>query len=222
MSPHHPQPVLSDSPRRAGFTLLEILASLAIMALLTVAAMPAIGSLGSSGRFSAGVAELGDVLERAHAEALVRNTYVWVGLVNVPERHAVAVTVVQSRRGAISDLAQSEVSPLGKPVWLENMQLEAIPAGDLQNPQRETSGVTQFTDGDLEPESSDDHLEARIAGQTYRFDQLLQISPAGEVRVAPSRAAWVEIGLLPLPLPAKQRAVLQVNGVTGRVVSLQP
>lgn len=204
--------------RSAGFTLLEVLASLAVMALLTIAAVPALGTLGSSGRLASHVSQLGDLLEKAHAEALVRNSYVWVGLQNVPGRNAVAVTVVAAARGQATDLAQNDLVPLVRPALLENLRLANIPAADLQGTGRETGGVVPFEEGDLDPASSDDHLEARIAGTVYRFDRLLQISPSGEVRVAPARAAWVEIGLVSTTGHA-DFAVLQMNGVTGRVVT---
>ncbi len=211
---------------------------MAIIALLSLSA-PALQSVMTSGTFNSNTSRLNDLMRAAYSAAIARNTYVWVGLTQMPNNGGVGVAITYSASGDTSDVLSTAPSYLFKPVVLKNLTLATISSSLVSDANRITSGVAQLlssannltvTDPTDSSKSDSPSIPATFGGvlQTIQPNNkqptsaVLEITPTGQVSISASKYAWVEIGLQPSSGNRKEAAVLQMNSFTGRVVQFLP
>jgi prepilin-type N-terminal cleavage/methylation domain-containing protein len=86
-----------------AFTLTELLVVIGIVLMLSASGVAVLGP-GITGGVSQKVANLSSLLETARAEAMARNTYVWVGLASEDNGETVYLYAVYSETGTVDDL----------------------------------------------------------------------------------------------------------------------
>ncbi len=222
-----------------GFTLIEMLMVMAIIALLSLS-VPAIQSALTSGTFNSNTSQMNDLLRAAYASAISRNTYVWIGLAQMPNNGGVGMVVTYSPSGNPDDVLSATPSYLFKPVILKNLSLATISAGTISNPDRVTattavaqvfSASNNLTVSDSNGNATSPAISASLGGVqqtigTYGSQTvptaLLEITPSGQVSISSAKIPWLEIGLQPSTPNSKEAAVLQVNSLNGRVVQFLP
>lgn len=210
---------------KSGFSLVELLVVMVISTMLAAFAIPAVSSLQGSTNINGCSDTLGGVLENARATAMARNTYVWVGVLEVASADAgnnertnkVILSAVASANGEMADLAAGSVRPIMPPRELKNVHLAQFPADLLPDSGRETLGVDDISQGGLGSDSEPANFTQRIGETSRTFTQLILFSPAGEARIKNTASRWIEIGLQPHTGNRNNRAVLQINGLTGQV-----
>ena len=111
MAFHRRTPDAMPLPRRAAFTLVEMIAVMAIIIALTAIIVPAFKNIKGSGDFTAAAGGIAGKLEQARAYAMANNTYVYVGIgeylvteassasPRTPGTGELAVAVVAARNG---------------------------------------------------------------------------------------------------------------------------
>ncbi len=222
-----------------GFSLVEMLVVMAVIALLSLS-VPAIQSALTAGTFNSNVAQMNDLLRAGYAAAIARNTYVWVGLTQMPGNRGVGMVVTYSPSGNPTDVLSATPSYLFKPVILKNLSLATISTSAITNPDRvtSTSAVAQVfsTSNNLTVNSSagtatSPTIPASLGGilqtiGTYGSQSapgaLMEITPSGQVSISTGKIPWLEIGLQPSLASSKEAAVLQINSLNGRVVQFLP
>jgi prepilin-type N-terminal cleavage/methylation domain-containing protein len=223
-----------------GFTIVELLTVMAIIALLSLS-VPTLQSMMTAGTFNSNTSQMNDLLRAAYSAAIARNTYVWVGIVQMPNNSGVGMAIVYSPSGNPADILASNPAYLFKPVVLKNLNLAIISSGttgQISNPNRVTSGVAQvFSSSNqlsvTDPTTGRSHtpiLNAAFGGVSQTIEPnynlgtsaLIEITPTGQMTIASGRSAWLEIGLQPAQGNSSEAAVLQMNSFTGRIVQFLP
>ena len=222
-----------------GFTLVEMLMVMAVIALLSLS-IPAIQSTLTSGTFNSNTSQMNDLLRAAYASAISRNTYVWVGLAQMPNNGGVGMVVTYSPSGNSYDVLSSTPAYLFKPVILKNLNLTTIATSTISNPDRvtATTAVAQvfstsdnLTVNDSKGNATSPAILASWGGiqrtiGTFGSQSiptaLLEITPSGQVSISSGKIPWLEIGLQPSTPNSKEAAVLQLNSLNGRIVQFLP
>ena len=233
------QNLSSKSVSSKGFTLIEMLMVMAVIALLSLS-VPSIQSALTSGTFNSNTSQMNDVLRAAYASAISRNTYVWVGLAQMPNNGGVGVVVTYSPSGNPDDVLSPTPTYLFKPVILKNLNLATISTSTISNPDRVTgttavaqvfSASNNLTVTSSAGTATAPAIPASLGGiqqtiGTYGSQTiptaLLEITPSGQVSMSSGKIPWLEIGLQPSNPRSKEAAVLQVNSLNGRVVQFLP
>ena len=233
----------SKSVLSRGFTLVEMLMVMAVIALLSLS-VPSIQSALTAGTFNSNTSRMNDVLRAAYASAISRNTYVWVGLAQMPNNGGVGMVVTYSPSGNLDDVLSSTPSYLFKPVILKNLSLSTISKSTISNPDRVTATtvvaqVFSTSDNLTVPNPTADPLHptvppiifASFGGNSQNVGPynsqsiptaVMEITPSGQVSISSGKIPWLEIGLQPSIPNSKEAAVLQVNSLNGRVVQFLP
>jgi prepilin-type N-terminal cleavage/methylation domain-containing protein len=219
---------------KKGFTLIELLTVVATIAIITSVSFPAIQSLMTSGNFQSNTTEMSDLLESAYSAAVAKNTYVWIGFMQMPNNGGVGMAFVYSKSGNPTDISNNLQASLCKPVILKNLSLTSV-GTQITDPDLVTQGVGQiFNTGntlDVANSTNPTSFSTQLAGTTQTiqstasspFTTIVEITPSGQVSISSAnKYAWVEVGLQPLQGNGKNIAVLQMNAFTGRVVEFLP
>jgi prepilin-type N-terminal cleavage/methylation domain-containing protein len=216
----------SDSVRRSGFTLVELMV---VLALALIVIVPLAGGIRTAGDATAAVWDVASALEFASVYARTNNTYVWVGFYE--ENMAVAPGVSGTGRIVISVVASGDgtqiVEPtgtgktidpsrlvqVGKLIKINNMHLADVPfpassdpAGAADSwdarPSVQTKYVT-YAIRETEPSKTAFPFTYPVGGivpPQYTFLKTIEFTPEGEalLNTSYSLAPWIEVGLEPV------------------------
>ncbi len=158
-----------------AFSLIELLAVIAVIAILAVAARPAFNAIAATRGVGQAAHEISAILELARAEAVTRQTYVWVGLQTATNGGVseVIAAAVSSRDGTGTNIQATNLNALTRVLRMRNAALggwnelkpettalfsQATPVGVLTN-----SGGPSF----------------QVGGQAF-LGQTLVFTPRGE------------------------------------------
>lgn len=215
-----------------GFSLLELLVVISIIAALSAGMIPAISAIKTGQGISKSSFDLAGLLEQARAQAMAKNTYVYVGLSSVKVNSAVlesdaaagdlAVAVMTTKSGVRPVLTDgSELVPLCPIRKFNNIQISTIGyEGNLNR----ASGSQVVNMADDSVVSFAQFSSTSPGGGQLNFEKVLEFDPRGVVRVL--KKDGIE-DLIEIPLKQTQgdegkTAALQVDGVTGSVRIYRP
>jgi hypothetical protein len=170
------------------------------MSILASVSMPAFLALASGQNVTRSAYDLAGYLEYARAEAIARQTYVWVGIqtVDTGSAYEVRVGAAYSKDGSGANLASSNLAPLAKMLVIPQAQLKSL--ADLDDKIREQCGVTTVSlaknEQGVENMTVGNQDFARASGA-----RSLTFTPGGEAVLNGSVAAfdgfdpWIDLGL---------------------------
>ena len=233
--------------RAAAFTLVELMIVISIMILLMSFAAPTMSGILKGKKTDQAIAALTAVFENARMEAVVQNTYLWVGLMNrkssgtppTPSgQDEVWVMTFKGRAGEKRPTGDSRLIPVASLRRLEGisiLDLGALPQLVAEKVGAQANGTASFGDFIKAPPSS---VSFAWVGNSevgsIEFNQLILFTPRGE--------ALLENGLagdLPRPVPYvamglgktvdgvvgqndKDLAAILIGGFNGRVSVVRP
>jgi len=210
------------APREA-FSLIELLTVMGIMSLLLVATLPSLSRL-SSASFSNSLVQISSTLDYARAEAMSRNTYVWVGLKNIVTNgtSTVRISMVRSQDGG-TNLSSSNLCSAGKSLSLENVMLVGI--GDLNSDLRrkisDDTGAGTMVDMS-NPGTSQTFTEPPSANQ-QTYTSFILFTPQGEALVPQNSSTSSATPFVPyilIALRPTKGTVLPADDANGAAIIL--
>lgn len=116
----------STEPRSAkGFSLIELLTVIAIIGLLAMATVPAFNAIAGGHAVNQAAYDVSGLLEFARAEAVTRQTYVWVGFksTNVSGNLELQMAAVASRDGSGTNTSAANLMSLSRVLRAKNISL---------------------------------------------------------------------------------------------------
>lgn len=108
-----------------GFSLIELLMVVAVIGLLAVATVPAFNAIAGGHAVNQAAYDVSGLLEFARAEAVTRQTYVWVGFknTNVSGNLELQMAAVASRDGSGTNTSASNLINLSRVLRAKNITL---------------------------------------------------------------------------------------------------
>lgn len=222
-------------PRQAtkkthAFSLIELLTVIGIIAFISVASVPVVGNMAVGRGCSNGAAMIEQAFEYARAEAMSKQTYVYVLIDSFPEQGAaplnhgqgnVAVFVAASKDGSSVTPSESNCNTVGRLTSTGGVGLDTVDntSGRMARP---SSGVVALESKYMTPYP--------LSGNSrYIFQSAIEFSPSGTARIAGKTElpSFIEIGLKPakgdrILENAKDVAVVQLSGITGKTTVYRP
>ncbi len=214
---------------------MELLVVVAIIAILMALARPAMNAMSGASTLTKAAEDLVGLLEQARAQAMAKNTYVYVGMreldsmpkTNTPKddggRIAAAVLAsVQGVRPNLKDLKDNDLVPISRLFKMENVVLKTIatsantpPAGTVKN-LADTTGFVL--------------IEWPATATSLTFDKVIEFDPQGVARLALTGLAdnpnaiddFIEIPLQPPVGSGANWIRIWVDGITGAVRRERP
>jgi len=214
---------------------------------MTSLAISAFNPESSANNFTSAIGTVATMSEEARAYAMSKNTYAYLALLetnvigtnlNTPGTGRLVLQVFGSVDGT-SNLASSNLTPLTKPVFINNIDIPTKVVGisytinyngNLNRPNTDvivmgSSSFPTYT-------SSNSPFASGSGASAYSFTDIVEFTPQGVVQLpAPpsiSSIQYVEIDLQPthgnIP-PTSQPAycaAVQIDGLTGAVVRYRP
>lgn len=204
---------LRPSRPAAALSILELLVVIAIVTVLAGLAIPAFNSIGQAKGSSQAAHQLAAAVELARAEAIARNTFVWLGIQSEVQagNSALRVALVASDRPTAS---AQDLRPLVRPFLLHNVTLSAPEDLDVGT---DLSGVMDVRNN---AESlSFDLGSGRTFATTVTFtpsgEALLKGLPSGSDGFVPEIAIGCRQTRGTTPVPGADNIVL-IDGSTAR------
>jgi prepilin-type N-terminal cleavage/methylation domain-containing protein len=232
--------VSSSLTRRKGFTLLELLISMVIMTLIFWLTLPALHSFNSAKSVTASTADIQDILTQARTQAMLRNSYVYVGFYesdgSKPDATRPAPTGtgrvwvgVAASRDSLTNAASwsaTNLTPVDKLHFFDNLHL-ATTASFF---------TTNSTNNTISPVLNSSVSNAPFGWPVENSNTVTQFS-TGVIQFTPQGTAmlpgdttlaeYIQIALIPthgnlLASNTSNAAVIQIDAITGAVRSYRP
>lgn len=161
-----------------AFSLVELLLVMAVLGLLVAMSVPALSSLRTVGNMRRSADQVSATLSEARAEALAKNSYVWVGLKN-KEISGVNYVILATAASTDGGPSLSEIQKIGRSVALEGIKL--VPLADM--PGELQGKILAIRQGQvmLDMADSGDLQTFTVAGET--FPACILFTPDGEALV---------------------------------------
>ena len=229
----------------SAFTLVELMIVISIMMLLMSFAAPTMSGILKGKKTDQALSAVSAVLENARMEAMVQNTYIWVGFLNKKSSGTPAPPSGQDEVWMMSFRGKTgEKRPDGQMIPASSLRrLEGISILDLASlPElvsdkvsKQSNATANFGDFIKAPPSS---VSIKWAGTTetgaLEFNQLILFTPRGEALLEngmrdklPSPVPYVSLGLGKtidgsVIKADKDMAAILVGGFSGRVSIVRP
>jgi prepilin-type N-terminal cleavage/methylation domain-containing protein len=238
---------VSNSPmrRRKGFTLFEIVAVMSIMSLMMWFTIPALQSVDGAKNLTANAIAIQQILSQARAQAMLRNSYVYVGFyesdASQPDTLRPApggtgrlwVGVAASKDGTQGyDMTNSaawnatNLTPVDKLHYFDNLHLTTNASFYSSNMPVNTLSPA----GDPSATNTPFGWPVENSNSITQFSTgVIQFTPQGTAMLPGSSTApeYLQIALIPthgklLPTTSSNAAVIQVDAITGSVTTYRP
>lgn len=211
-----------------GFTLVELLAVIAIIVLLAMATGPAVSAIAGARGVNRTAYEISGLLEFARAEAVTRQTYVWVGFKNATNNGSqeLQMAAVASRDGSGTNVASANLMSLGRIIRGKNVALSSW--ADLKTA---TRGLMPAGTKLSSLSASSDGISFQVGTNRFDTGKTITFTPRGEALLTGTsgpndgyeplidvsfRQSWGSV----VPPNADDAAIL-VDGATGAVRTLK-
>ena len=204
------------APSRRGFTLVELLVVMAISALLVTVSVSALPGVLGSGTMNQAVSDLSSAMTKAHADALARNTYVWLEFQYDNTNQRMIVTTYYSLDGTGKNVSTSNLQPAEKTFFIKNVNLSD-----------KVLSITS-SDGDSRPSQNVAYTPSAGSWLIYNSTGEVQMPINDSLSAIPQFDAtqaiqqWYEVGIVPLHGSGSNVAAIQVSGLTGQVAIYRP
>jgi prepilin-type N-terminal cleavage/methylation domain-containing protein len=234
-----------SSTLRSGFTLLELLVVMGIMAVIFVLTMPTIYSLNSSSGLTKSAADVQAILTQARTQAMLRDSYVFVGFYESDGSQADTVRPAPAGVGRLwvgaavtmdgtqgYNLTNStawsvgNLTPIGKLRFFDNLHLATNASFYLTS----STSNTVSPVGDPSATNTPFGWPIENSNSVTQFTSgVIQFSPQGTAMLPGSSTTpeYIQIALIPAHgnlvlnnLP--NAAVIQVDAVTGSIRTFRP
>ncbi len=218
----HPSSLPSLCPQRRAFTLVELLSVISVMVLMFSLIVPSLTGLRGAGDLNKTAFDISGILESARAQAMAKNSYVWVGFASSQENTVISLkTSSDGTKPTTLNSANNSGSllTLGKLETFPNVQV----SNNIASYGGRATTVKQLADS-----GNTDTFQTKVGSTIYTFNKIIEINPAGEVRIVSDTTLprWIEIGLQPMRGSVKDNsgnsAVLQIAGLTGQSRVFRP
>lgn len=200
-----PESACRPASQKAAFSLIEVLVVVAIVVLLASLAVPAVSSMGQSRGVNEAAYQIAAAVEQARAEAISRNTYVWLAIeqTNASGNQDITLGLVASKNGNFSNTSPTNLQPLARPATIQGV-LVAAPQSSLSN----LEDISNHSGG----------ITFSIGSTNFSQGRTLLFSPSGEVAKASPPAnnpfafdRLVGIGLQPSRASDEAKQLNQVD-----------
>jgi Tfp pilus assembly protein FimT len=241
------RPCGRSSSHASAFTLVELMIVISIMMLLMSFAAPTMSGILKGKKTDQALSAVSAVLENARMEAMVQNTYIWVGFLNKKSSGTPAPPSGQdevwmmSFRGKTGEKRPSNdgqiipASSLRRLEGISILDLASLPELVSNKVNKQSNDTAMFGDFIKAPPSP---ISIRWAGTTetgqLEFNQLILFTPRGEALLEngdkdklPSPVPYVSLGLGKtidgsVIKADKDMAAILVGGFSGRVSVVRP
>lgn len=229
----------------SGFTLLELLVTMSIVSLLFWLTFPALHSFNGAKNLTASTADIQGILTQARTQAMLRNSYVYVGFFESDGSQpdtvrpapagtgrlwiGVAVTKDSTQGYSVTNSAAwsaANITPVDKLHIFDNLHL----ATNASFYSSSTTSNTVSPIGDLSATNTPFGWPLENSNTVTRFSQgVIQFTPQGTAMLPGSSTVpeYIQIALIPthgnlLVANTTNAAVIQVDAITGSVRSFRP
>ena len=232
-----------------GFTLVELLVVIAIMILMITLTVPAFNALNGAGDLGKAASDIQGFLEQARNQALVRNTFVYVGLqemdglsgtnTGIGEVVIAAIGSADGTRLTGAGVLTTNLIPIGKAITFSNVHItnasQLLSGGMTNRPgQSGYANNPNLSIIDLSTNGGTTVFQwpPLPAPKRYAFYNLIEFDPQGIPRIystTPNNSVqnYLEIPLIQahgdvVVTKSPNQAAIQIDGVTGAVRVYRP
>jgi Tfp pilus assembly protein FimT len=240
------RPCRRNSSPASAFTLVELMIVISIMMLLMSFAAPTMSGILKGKKTDQALSAVSAILENARMEAMVQNTYIWVGFLNKKSSGTPAPPSGQdevwmmSFRGTIGEKRPSDgkiipASSLRRLEGISILDLASLPELVFNKVIKQTNNWARYGDF-IKAAQSSVSISWEGTNETGRldFNQLILFTPRGEALLEngmkdklPSPVPYVTLGLGKtidgsVIKADKDMAAILVGGFSGRVSVVRP
>ena len=229
----------------SGFTLIELVVTLSIVTLLFWLTFPALRSFNSAKNLTASTADIQEILTQARTQAMMRNSYVFVGFFESDGSQSDTVRPAPAGTGRLwigvaatkdgtqgynttnaSAWSVANITPVDKLHFFDNLHLAT-------NASFYSSSMTSNTVspiGDLSATNTPFGWPLENSNAVTQFSKgVIQFTPQGTAMLPGSSTIpeYIQLALIPthgnlLAANTTNAAVIQVDAITGSVRTFRP
>jgi prepilin-type N-terminal cleavage/methylation domain-containing protein len=230
---------------KAGFTLLELLSVMGIMSVAMCLTVPSIHGIKGAGNLTTSVGSISAILTEARNEAMLRNTYVYVGFYESDAARSDTVRPAPAGQGRLwvataatkdgtqgysttdsTSWSAANLTPGGKLQYFEDIHLATNAPFYLSKATANTVSPV----GDSSATNTPFGWPLENSQSVTQFTQgVIQFTPQGTAMLPGSSTPpeYLQIALIPthgnsVPTNSPNAAVIQIDAVTGTVRTFRP
>ena len=216
------------------------------MLVMAALLLPAMTGLQGARNVTIAASDVSGAIQTARSYAMANNTYTWIGffeenastpgtagtgrliVLTVASTDGTQIVIPDASASATNTLDPLRLTPVGKPVKVDNMHLKTFTDGTGTGDTfatRPAIGDATARIGDTSPPAAATFpLQYPVAGTPYTFTKMIQFDPRGESRINITSAMRqrVEIGLQPthgsqIDTASQNLVAIQLSGIAGNV-----